>query len=328
MRAVVLGAGGLGSSLAAVLWRAGRETDLVARGEHGNAVEREGLRVARTRDAFVAWPRCVGSAAEALARATDGDAGATPVDAVILAVKGFSIGEVARDLRQLAEAGAVVVPVLNGVDVTETLRAAGLPADRVVDGVAYMTAFRVAPGVTEPRGEHRRLVIGSADGAAAGALARVTALFDGSEVEVTVSDDVRAEQWRKMAVVCSLAVLCGLTDAELGRVRGHRLGRSLQESAVAEVMAVGRARGVALPADSEARVHEVLDAFPADFYPSVLHDLRSGRRTEMDHLGGAISRLGRETGVPTPLHDAATCAVALLESRARGGASARGRPSG
>jgi ketopantoate reductase len=49
----------------------------------------------------------------------------------------------------------------------------------------------------------------------------------------------------------------------------------------------------------------------------VIHDLRSGRRTEMEELGGAIVALGHAAGVATPLHQAATLAVQLAEARAR-----------
>ena len=57
----------------------------------------------------------------------------------------------------------------------------------------------------------------------------------------------------------------------------------------------------------------VLDAFPAGFFPSVIHDLQNGRRTEMEELGGEIVRLAGESGVEAPLHEAATCAVQLAE---------------
>jgi len=304
----VVGAGGLGSYLGAALALGGREVDLVARGEHRAAIERDGLRVRRPGGELVVHPRCVDSALESTG------ADLPPVDAVIVAVKAYSLDEVAPQVAHLADAGAVVVPVLNGVDVTERLRAAGVRADRVVDGVAYLTAFRTAPGVTEPRAAHRRVVVGSADGSADDGLARVLALFEGCEVEAQVRADIRPELWQKMAVVCSLAVLCGITGSGMGRVREHPLGRDLQERAVAEVIQVGRASGARLPVDAEERVHELLDEFPEDFYPSVVHDLKSGRPTEMDHLGGVICRLGRAHGVETPLHDAATCAVKLLET--------------
>jgi len=99
----------------------------------------------------------------------------------------------------------------------------------------------------------------------------------------------------------------------MGSVRSHPYGAELQHRVIAEVLDVGRANGVPIPSDTEKKISETLDRFPDDFFPSVIHDLNQGRRTEMDDLGGEISRLGRACGIPTPLHDAGSVIVHLAE---------------
>lgn len=299
----MIGAGGLGSYVAATLVQAGHDVSLVVRGEHGKAVRDRGIRVDASDGSFVAHPRCV---------APEGGLGA--VDVVFVAVKSYSLGEVSERLAALADDGAVVVPLLNGVDVSARLVASGVAPDALVDGVAYLTAFRSGPGRIERKGEHQRLVVGSSTGAGPGAIERVRTLFEATPVEIEIAEDIRVALWRKMAVVCSLAMICGMTGSALGPIRAHPFGASLQGRAIAEVLSVGRATGVALSIDAEARVGATLDAFPDDFYPSVLHDLRSGRKTEMDDLAGVVARMARERGVEAPLAEAATCAVALLEA--------------
>jgi len=308
VKAVVVGAGGLGSYVGAVLARAGREVALVARGEHGARIRRDGLRVRSVEGDYTVRPVCVASAGEV-----------PDADVALVAVKAYSLDEVAPQLLAAARGGAVVLPLLNGVDVTARLRAAGVAADRLVDGVAYLTAFRTAPGEIERKGTHQRLVVGSALGGADEAVVRVAELFRPSSIEVEVADDVQVELWQKMAVVCSLSVICCLTDAAVGPIRAHPLGADLQARAIEEVLSVGRGRGVALPVAAEGKVGAVLDGFPEDFYPSVLHDLRSGHRTEMDALAGVLARMGREIGIATPLLDAATVAVHIEEARQGGG---------
>lgn len=304
MRVAVVGAGGLGSFVGAVLARAGHDVGLLARGPHGAAIREHGVVVRSARETFVTHPRCL-------------DPGEIPpgLDVVLVAVKAFSLGEVAPLVSRMAEAGALVVPLMNGVDTSERLVAAGIPEDRVVDGVAYLTAFRTAPGEIERKGEHARLVVGSTTGRSTRWLPDVVRLFADSGVEVEIADDIRVELWRKMAVVCALAAMCGITGSAVGPIRAHPLGRDLQARAIAEVMNVGRSHGVPLAETAEAEIGRILDAFPPDFYPSVLHDLKVGRPTEMDALGGRLTRLGRASGVETPLFDAATCAVQIQEER-------------
>ncbi len=310
MKAVIVGAGGLGSYIGAVLERAGHDVTLVARGDHAAAIEADGLRILSHAGDFTVHPRCVASALEI-----------DEADIAFAAVKTYSLDEIAPQLKHLADRGSVVVSLLNGVTATQRLMAHGIASDRLVDGVAYMTAFRLEPGLVQRRATHQRIVVGGADGAdqpesGGGADARtdlVRAAFDGTLVDVPVAADIQVELWEKMSVVCSLSVLCAIAGLRMGLLRSHEFGPELQRRAIAEVMAVGRARGVPIPADAEERIDQALDLFPDDFFPSVIHDLKGGRRTEMDDLGAAICRMGRECGVPTPLHDAGTCAVQVAE---------------
>lgn len=301
MKTVVVGAGGLGSYIGAVLERGGHDVTLVARGEHAAAIEADGLRILSHEGDFAVRPTCVASALEV-----------EDADLTFVTVKTFSLDEVAPQLKHLAERGSVVVSLLNGVTATQRLMAHGIAADRLVDGVAYMTAFRLEPGLVQRRAAHQRIVVGGASPSVA-PVDLVRAAFEGTLVDVPVAADIRVELWEKMAVVCSLSVLCAIGGRRMGLLRAHAFGPELQRRAIAEVMAVGRARGVPIPADAEDRIDETLDRFPDDFFPSVIHDLNGGRRTEMDDLGGAISRMGRDAGVPTPLHDAGTCAVQVAE---------------
>ena len=307
MKVAVVGAGGLGSYVGALLDRAGHDVTLVARGAHAESVRRDGLEVESFAGDFHVRPHVVGSALD-----LDG------ADLAVIAVKAYSLDDVAPPLARLAGSGAAVLPLLNGVTAGERLAAGGVPGERIVDGIAYMTAFRTAPGRVVRRAAHQRLVIGSSTGARPSALDAVAQAFGGTGVEVVVAEDIEVELWRKMAVVCSLSVVCALTGQSMGPIRSHRFGADLQRRAIAEVLAVGRARSVAIPPGTEAEIGAILDAFPEDFHPSVIHDLKSGRRTEMEELGGVIARLARDAGMEAPLHEAATCAVQLGEAAASG----------
>lgn len=309
MKVVVVGAGGLGSYIGAVLEQAGHDVTLVTRGAHRDAIETRGLTVRSHAGDFVARPRCAGSALEV-----------DEADVAFLVTKTYSLEEVAPQLAHLAGRGAGIVSLLNGVDAVERLAAHGIPAERLADGVAYMTSFRVEPGVVERKAAHQRIVVGRMADV-------VKAAFAGTIVGVEFVDDVRVELWEKMAVVCVLSVLCAMGERNMGSVRRHPFGPELQRQAVAEVFAVGRAHGVPIPPDAEARIDARLDEFPDDFFPSVIHDLNLGRRTEMDDLGGAIVRLGREAGVSAPLHAAGTLVVQLAE-RASSGRETEARRGG
>ena len=300
MKVVVVGAGGLGSYIGAVLSQAGHDVTLVVRGAHRTAIEKNGLRVRSHAGDFDAKVRCVASAMEVDA-----------ADLALLVTKTFSLDEVADQLVHLSGSGAHVVSLLNGITALDRMELHGVSRNVMADGVAYMTSFRVEPGVVERKAAHQRIVLD----ASAGPVSRVRQAFEGTLVEIKTVPDIKVELWEKMSVVCSLAVLCAIGERNMGSVRSHPYGAELQHRVIAEVLDVGRANGVLISSDTEKKISETLDRFPDDFFPSVIHDLNQGRRTEMDDLGGEISRLGRASGRQPPLHDAGSVIVHLAEVR-------------
>jgi 2-dehydropantoate 2-reductase len=73
-------------------------------------------------------------------------------------------------------------------------------------------------------------------------------------------------------------------------------------AAYSEVIAVGRARGVTLPADALDKVMGFNTSAPPAMKPSMALDLERGNRIELPWLGGKVVELGRQLGVPTPSH--------------------------
>jgi len=134
--------------------------------------------------------------------------------------------------------------------------------------------------------------------------------FADAGVEATATEDITLALWQKFVFLASIAAACGLTRLPIGPVRDTPLGAKLIQRAVREAVAVGRARGIALPEDEEARVVNSINSLPASSQPSLLLDLLAGSPTEVDVLSGAIARFAEESKIETPIHDAAAIALA------------------
>jgi|TARA_B100001964_G_scaffold8888_1_gene9506 2-dehydropantoate 2-reductase len=76
-----------------------------------------------------------------------------------------------------------------------------------------------------------------------------------------------------------------------------------------EAEAVARVKGIDLAPDVVERSMEVVDTMAANSAPSMLRDLRAGRRLDLDSLSGSVVRLGREFGVDVPFQDTAYAAL-------------------
>ncbi len=308
MRIAILGAGGVGGYYGGLLARAGNPVAMLARGSHLAALRARGIEVRMPGETFLAPVEAVDAAGDPVRLGE--------VELAILAVKSYSLPEIVPTVRQVAAAGAVILPLLNGVEVADRLLAGGVPATNLLGGLSRISAARVAPGVVERRSPFQQIVVGELGGGISERAERIAAVLRDAGVEgAMASSDITADLWRKFAFIATMATACGLARSPVGPLRATPLGHLLIERAVGEVVAVARARGVALDADEETKVVAIIDRMPETMKPSFLLDLEAGGPTELDDLSGAVARLGRQAGVQTPVHDTATAALALAGRR-------------
>ena len=300
MRFVIVGAGGIGAYFGGELARAGHEVTVYARGAHLDAMRAHGLTVRTPEGAFVAR---VG--------ATNDPNELPTADVVIVAVKSYSLRDVTPVVRLVAERGADVLPLLNGVTAADELIAGGVPASRVLGGLARVSVVRTEPGVVERRSGFHSIVVGELRGGLSERATKIADALRSAGVDARASATMGVELWQKYVFITAMAAVCGLARTSIGPVRDAPGGRRLIQRAVTEVVDVARARGISLPDDEAPRTAAYIDTLPAAMTPSFLLDLESGGPTELDTLSGAVSRLAAEAGIDTPVHDTATAALGV-----------------
>ena len=92
----------------------------------------------------------------------------------------------------------------------------------------------------------------------------------------------------------------------------------MAEAALREVMSVATAHGVALPDDAFATVFQRVDGLTPDSTASLQRDIMDGKPSELDAQLGAVVRMGRANGAPTPLFEFMHHALLPQERKARG----------
>lgn len=298
MKVAVIGAGAIGGYFGARIARAGHDVRFYARGAHRDAIRARGLEIRESGERWIAR-----------LEAADDVTGLGDPDLALLAVKSYSLASVLPVSRRLAEGGATVVPLLNGVDTFDALVAGGVPSDRVLPGLTAISVEKTGPGAVARWSDFWIVVVGERDGRISDRAAAADRLFREAGAESRISTDIEADLWRKFLFLAALAGACGLARAPVGAVLAAPLGPALVERAVGEIAAVARARGVALAADEEKHVLARIRGLAPALKPSFLVDLEHGGPTELDVLSGAVSRYGAKLGISTPIHDTVAAAV-------------------
>jgi 2-dehydropantoate 2-reductase len=304
MRIAVVGTGGVGGGFGAALAKAGADVTFIARGAHLAAMKSEGLRIQGGRGETHLVPT----------QATDDPANVGQVDVVLFCVKLWDVESAGAQIKPLVGAETAVIPLQNGIDAAERL-APFLGAKAVMGGVAQISASIVKPGVINQVGTFMRMIFGEFDGRISRRGEAFRDLCVKAGFDATLSEQILTELWMKFILLASNASIMALARQPIGKLRDDPDVRSIFAAAIREVIDVGRASGVALPADALDRTLGFIDHAPPAMKPSMALDLERGNRLELPWLGGKVVELGRKLGVATPTH---TPMYALLKPHIMG----------
>ncbi|MGW0764595.1 ketopantoate reductase family protein [Streptomyces sp. NPDC002676] len=278
----ILGPGGTGGLLAALLSRSGHRVICLARKETADTLRETGIHVRSSQ--FGDFTAAVEADTELR----------EPVDACVIAVKHTALDAALTRVPPAALGDALLVPLLNGVEHPATLRARYRP-DRVAPAVIRVESTRLAPGVIEHGSPFTELDL-AGEAVPRARLESLAALLTAAGTTARVVEDETATLWAKMAFLAPFALLTTRYGVPLGEVRTRH--REELETLVAETAAVSRACGApADPAQALARY----DAFPPAAKSSMQRDAEAGRPLELDAIGGALLRAADRHGVPVPL---------------------------
>jgi len=208
-----------------------------------------------------------------------------------------------------------VLSLQNGVIKDDILRKS-FPKERVMGGVCYVATHIARPGAIEQTGTMQRIVVGEYDGIASARAKALHAALAASGVTAELSTDVRRSIWEKYVFLVGLSATTTTMRSTLGPIRSNAQTRAFLLDVMREVVAVGRAHGVALPEDYADNRLAFGDTLPADMTSSMHHDLDRGNRLEVAWLSGGVLKLGGDKGVPTPCNRA-VCDILTLQARGR-----------
>jgi 2-dehydropantoate 2-reductase len=298
MRVAIVGAGGVGGYLGSRLAAAGADVSYLARGAHLEALRDRGLTIVEPS----------GSSVTTEVRATGDEHEIGPVDLVVFTVKSYDTEAAAARLPPLIGEGTAVLSLQNGID-NEDRIAAVVGREHVLGGTAYILASIQAPGVI--RSGSARIVVGElTPGPPTERVQEIVALARAGGVGAEAAEDVRLAKWEKYVLLVAFSAVSAATQLPLGDIRRSAAAVEMLRAIAQEAWTVGRALGVPLR-DGLVKERVALVLQQADDEgTSLRHDLLHGRRMEVEALQGTLSRLGRETSIPTPWTDAA---FAILE---------------
>lgn len=319
MKICVVGAGSIGGLLGVKLALAGEDVTLIARGQHLEAIQENGLRVSYS-DGSSEVARRV--------RATSDMSACGPQDLVILGLKAHQIRPVVGEIRALFGPDTMVLTTQNGLPWwyfqrhggefdgyrIETLDpdgrlSDGIEARRIIGCIAYPAATIARPGVIRHI-EGMRFPVGELDRSDSERLQRVSETLVKAGFKSPVLEDIRSEIWLKAWGNLSFNPISALCHATLVDICQFGPTRELAANMMTEAQIIAEKLGVTFRVPLEKRIAGAEKV--GKHKTSMLQDVEAGRALETEALIGAVLELGTLTNTPTPYISAIYAAVKLL----------------
>ncbi|CAM4109630.1 2-dehydropantoate 2-reductase [Nocardia ninae] len=292
-RVAVLGPGGVGGLVGALLARAGHQVTFLGGEATVRAVREHGMQVRS------------GMFGDFTVQAEADTELREPVDVCLVTVKQNVLGAALDRVSPAALGDGLVVPLLNGIEHPAALRGRYRP-ELVVPGVIRVASTRVAQGIVEHGSPFVEIDLASAT-TSSERLDELVAVLDGAGVRATTRDDEAAMLWGKLFFLAPFALMTTHHKCPVGEMR--TVHRAELVDLVAEIAALSRAAGV--PADVDAALR-FYDAFPPEAKSSMQRDAEAGRPLELDAIGGALLRIAEQHSVAMPLTERLVADLARL----------------
>ncbi|MDR7033859.1 2-dehydropantoate 2-reductase [Mesorhizobium sp. BE184] len=297
MNIAVMGAGAVGCYMGAILAKAGHAVTLIGRPQHVEAARQSGL-------LLESKLRFTGHVPMQATTEPDGVAGA---DIVLFCVKSTDTEATGRQIAPYLGDRTAIICLQNGVDNAERLRA--VIGHTTIPAAVYVATEMAGPGHVKHHGRGDLIIGASLDSD------RIAEAFTASGIPTVVSDNAIGALWSKLIVNCAYNALSAIPQLPYGRLLETDGVKEVMQDVLNECLAVARAAGVTVPAETAQTVANLAASMPNQ-YASTAQDIARGRPTEIEHLNGYVVRKGDALGVPTPVNRTLLTLVRLIEAKA------------
>jgi 2-dehydropantoate 2-reductase len=290
---LIVGSGGVGGSLAAMLALNGNDVTCIARGAHLEAMRNNGLRFISGLKGNQTIPVKVFTAEE-----YDGKA-----NVIFVSVKDYSLDSIIDLLRKASDNETIIIPLLNIFGTGQRLKELLLQCN-VLAGCIYIVAYVSAPGEVTQMGTTFRVVFGALKGAAVDAeiLQEICSDLVNSGIKAVISGNIELDTFIKYAFISAMACTGAYFDVSMREVQKEGEVRDLFIGLSSESFRIGRAMGMDMPGNFVRENLKVIDNLDPDSTASMQKDLANGHASEIDGLLFEFIRLAEKYNIDVPTY--------------------------
>ena len=269
-----------------------RDVTFIARGAHLEAVKKNGLVLKPwTGEPLTCYPNV----------ATDKVSDLPYLNLIIAAVKGYDLEELMKSLKEKITDDTVIIPLLNGVGNEEKIRKA-TGRGIILPSCVYIASKIEEPGVVAMMGDMARIISGPDTENPDYDKEEIIAFFKKMGIKFTWDENPQVPIWKKFIFIAPAALITAANNVTINAITADAGLKEDFYGMMAEIRSIAEKKNIILPSDSEENSYKIALNIDKAAKTSFQLDLEKGKKkTEIDTFGYSIVRMGKETGVDTPV---------------------------
>jgi len=297
-RVAILGGGAMGAFLASRFFDADSfSTEMIARGRYNDRLRSRGLVVNGKQYSMpVVHP----------------DEATVPADLIVVALKHHHLKDAVHDLKKLVGSATIIISVMNGLDSEDYIGSiygmdkvlytisVGIDAVREGNQITYTKPGVLYFGELRNTRPSQRVL-------------RVQEAFDRAEIPYETPEDMNRMLWWKLMVNAGINQASAVMGAPYGVFQSSQDAQGLMEALMREVIELAKVVGVHLKDQDLDQWYGFLNSLSPQGKSSMLQDIETGRKTEVEIFSGKIVELSSVHGVPTPVNRTVMQIIKVLE---------------
>ena len=308
MKILVLGAGAIGSVFGGFLAKNGHEVVLFGREHCISPINNHGLHIEGIWGKHHITNIKGYSSLNKIARSE----GRT-FDLTLLTVKSYDTVDIIRHYVHTIGKSILTVSLQNGLGNLEAI-ADMLGKDKAIGGRVIFGAELVEPARVKVTVYADKVMLGSLkDGVPLEKVKEIAELFDKSGIPTSSTEEIEKSIWGKVLYNCALNALSCLLEVNYGKLLKNPQTKTIMEDIVRELFKVIQVKKVVVDwNDADEYIKKLFEhLIPAtcDHFSSMLQDIRTGKKTEIDALNGKVVAMANEMGLDLPVNRVITSLV-------------------
>lgn len=222
------------------------------------------------------------------------------LDLVLICVKEYDLENICRELKEIISNDTVLLPLMNGADIYERIRKI-IPGNIILPTCLYVASHIKEKGIVEHKGKAGKMTVGRDPEHFSADVEWIADVLKESKIDFDFKDNSIIDIWTKYIFIASFGLVTAKHNSSIGTVCTDETQKTEALEIMKEIKLIADSKRIALDKEIIEKTFERAATFPFETPTSLQLDINSRKENnELELLGGAILRFGKELAINTP----------------------------